>query len=393
MGTTQEVKRERLLVLDSHEDARSAMESAFRGRYDVVAAYDGEMALEILSQDCSFDAIIMDCELDGMTGFDVLLRLNALLILDSMPVIAYGRPEDELKALSMGVVEFIPAPVELTSLYHQLRNLLRLLRTEGNFDSLTGLYNRRKFITETRRVLQRDRTRKYAVIYTNIERFRVMNDLYGCRVCDRILLELARTLRNLFPQGVVGRMSGDHFAVCVQRGNLDTEAILTGTGDIMRRCGLRQKMRLSMGIYDVEDRDMPVAQICDRAEMALRTIQEGGGMLVARYDDRLRRELLEEQEITGGRDGGSPPHRTVPYLSPADLQPDHRRPRLRRGTGALGSPEKGRHSAGKVYPAVRTQRLHYEAGYLCLGTDFPISGGISEDGLLRFSHLRQSVPH
>lgn len=299
MSTAQELKRERLLVLDSHEDARNAMENAFRGRYDVVTAYDGEMALEILSRDCSFDAIIMDCELDGMTGFDVLLRLNALEILDSMPVVAYGRPEDELKALSMGAGEFIPAPVDLPSLCHRLRNLLRLLRTEGSFDSLTGLYNRRKFIMETHRVLQGDRTRKYAVIYTNIERFRIMNDLYGYRVCDQILLELARRLRSLFPQGVVGRMSGDHFAVCVQRESLDTEAVLAGSGDIMRRCGLHQKMRLSMGVYDVEDRDMPVAQICDRAEMAMRTLQEGSGALVARYDDRLRREMLEEQEITG----------------------------------------------------------------------------------------------
>lgn len=300
MSTAQELKRERLLVVDSRENAQGAMANAFRGRYDVVMAYDGEMALEILSRDCSFDAIIMDCELAGITGFDVLLRLNALEILDSMPVIAYGSPEDELKALSMGAVEFIPAPVELPSLCHRLRNLLRLLRTEGNFDSLTGLYNRRKFIIETHRVLQGDRTRKYAVVYTNIERFRVMNDLYGCRVCDQILLELARTLRDLFPQSVVGRMSGDHFAVCVQRGNLDTEAILAGAAGVMRRCGLRQKMRLSMGVYDVEDRDMPVAQICDRAEMAMRTLREGSGTLVARYDDRLRRELLEEQEITGG---------------------------------------------------------------------------------------------
>lgn len=298
MSTTQGLKRERLLIVDSRQSARDEMESVFRGQYDMVAAYDGEMALEILSQDCSFDAILMNCELSGISGFDVLLRLSTMFILDSMPVIAYGGPVDELKALSMGATEFIPAPVDLLSLKYRLSSLLRLLRTEGSFDSLTGLYNRRKFITETHRVLQTDRVGKYVLIYTNIERFRVMNDLYGYRTCDRILLELARVLRNLCPKGVVGRVGGDHFAICARRENIDPEAILAGTDGIMRRCGLHQKMRLSMGIYDVEGRDMPVVQICDRAEMAMRTLQEGGGDLIACYDDRLRRELLEEQMIT-----------------------------------------------------------------------------------------------
>jgi diguanylate cyclase (GGDEF)-like protein len=299
VSTTQELKRERLLIVDSRQEMRDAMESAFRGKYDIVLAYDGEMALEVLNQDCSFDAILMDCELGGISGFDVLLRLSTLFILDSMPVIAYGRPEDELKALSMGAIEFLTSPVNVPALRHRLGNLLRLLRTEGSFDSLTGLFNRRKFITETHRLLQTDRARKYTMVYTNIERFRVMNDIYGYRTCDQILLELARTLRNLCPQGVVGRVGGDHFAICARRENVNPQMILDGTADIMRRCGLRQKMRLSMGLYDVEDRDMPVAQICDRAEMAMRTLREGGGALVARYDDRLRRELLEEQEITG----------------------------------------------------------------------------------------------
>lgn len=299
MSTTQELKRERLLIVDSRQDERDAIEGAFRGKYDIVLAYDGEMALEVLGQDCSFDAILMDCELDGISGFDVMLRLSTLFILDSMPVIAYGKPEDQLKALSMGAIEFIPLPLHLPSLKYRMSNLLQLLRTEGSFDSLTGLFNRRKFITEAHRVLQTDRARKYTLIYTNIERFRVMNDLYGYRICDQILLELARTLRNLCPQGVVGRVGGDHFAVCARRETVDPQAILDGAADIMRRCGLRQKMRLSMGIYDVEDRNMPVAQICDRAEMAMRTLREGGGALIARYDDRLRRELLEEQEITG----------------------------------------------------------------------------------------------
>ena len=57
-------------------------------------------------------------------------------------------------------------------------------------------------------------------------------------------------------------------------------------------------MLVKWGIYSIEDRTIPVDQMCDRALLAACGIKGQYGKYFAIYDDRLRSRLLREQAIT-----------------------------------------------------------------------------------------------
>lgn len=293
------VQRKRILVVDGRAETRAKLERALRIDYEVVSAFDGEMAVELLQQKSDYSAIVLSCRLFETSGYDVILRLRTLRLSPSVPIIAVGGPEDELKALSVGAVEFLLDPVDPGLLRCRLRNLLGLLRIRNDYDRLTGLYSRERFMEEASRLLQENHRQQYAMIYTNLERFRVLNDLYGQQTGDQVLSGLAKIMSDWCPAGgIVGRAGDDHFAVCCPAERISPEDLLQRMMELTEKMHVRRLFRLHLGIYKIEDPDTPVQQMIDRAQMALGIVKDNASRFYAYYDEALRYELLEEQEIT-----------------------------------------------------------------------------------------------
>lgn len=98
--------------------------------------------------------------------------------------------------------------------------ILNLSRTDG----LTGLFNRRAFFEEVERRfnrLARDR-KPAALIYVDLDNFKMVNDVHGHQKGDEALLALKDILvRNTRPIDMVSRLGGDEFAVWLE--NADVE--------------------------------------------------------------------------------------------------------------------------------------------------------------------------
>ena len=91
-------------------------------------------------------------------------------------------------------------------------HILALSRT----DALTGLYNRRAFIEELERRTQRLRHdgRGAALMYVDLDNFKMVNDLFGHKRGDEALFEVKRMLQAATrPSDLVARLGGDEFAV------------------------------------------------------------------------------------------------------------------------------------------------------------------------------------
>jgi diguanylate cyclase (GGDEF)-like protein/PAS domain S-box-containing protein len=99
-------------------------------------------------------------------------------------------------------------------------HILALSRT----DSLTGLFNRRAFIEEMDRRTQRlkHENRSAALIYVDLDNFKLVNDFYGHRRWDEALLEVKRLLLAATrPTDLVARLGGDEFALWMDGANED----------------------------------------------------------------------------------------------------------------------------------------------------------------------------
>ena len=96
----------------------------------------------------------------------------------------------------------------------QLRD--RLLH-EATHDSLTGLRNRAAFDRQLRELTAgSDRKARHALLYLDLDQFKLINDTRGHETGDRLLVELTKRLRALVRKpDVIARLGGDEFGVLV----------------------------------------------------------------------------------------------------------------------------------------------------------------------------------
>jgi diguanylate cyclase (GGDEF)-like protein/PAS domain S-box-containing protein len=108
---------------------------------------------------------------------------------------------------------------------HERRLTEELLRFRANHDPLTGLPNRYWFVDRLERSAALGRV-DTAVIFCDLDRFKVINDHYGHRVGDEILREVARRLRaTVRPGDSSARIGGDEFCVVCDRLSSVREAL------------------------------------------------------------------------------------------------------------------------------------------------------------------------
>jgi diguanylate cyclase (GGDEF)-like protein/PAS domain S-box-containing protein len=103
------------------------------------------------------------------------------------------------------------------------------LRSVGVLDSLTGLSNRAVFVENLERRLAEARLRPgggpFAVLYLDLDRFKIVNDSLGHLVGDELLIVVSRRLEScLRPGDALARLGGDEFAVLLGRLTDDAQA-------------------------------------------------------------------------------------------------------------------------------------------------------------------------
>lgn len=111
-----------LVVDDSQSFATNTVEKIRRWNWEAEAAFDGRKAIEILSTDIRFDAVLLDRSMGGISGDDVLrwIRLDALKDpvlrpnLQHLCVVmltAYGEVESAVEALNLGAFQYLQKPI------------------------------------------------------------------------------------------------------------------------------------------------------------------------------------------------------------------------------------------------------------------------------------------
>lgn len=101
------------------------------------------------------------------------------------------------------------------------------LTRQALHDSLTGLPNRTLFADRVRMAANRRASLGYAIIYLDLDGFKLVNDTLGHAAGDQVLIEVARRLERLLRAGdTLARLSGDEFALlCEEVGEEDVRTI------------------------------------------------------------------------------------------------------------------------------------------------------------------------
>lgn len=115
---------------------------------------------------------------------------------------------------------------------------MQKLNQMANYDPLTGLVNRRFFYESVRRALIRARRNKSsgAVLYFDLDGFKIINDSFGHEAGDRILKETAlRLAQSVRENDILGRLGGDEFALLIEDAKLPRENAIQVASKILER--------------------------------------------------------------------------------------------------------------------------------------------------------------
>ncbi|HKS44720.1 MAG TPA: response regulator transcription factor [Amycolatopsis sp.] len=122
----------RVLVVDDEPGVRKALQRGLRAEgMDVVTAGDGPSGLR-LAQTGSFDVLLLDIMLPGLSGYRVLQQLRAEGV--STPVLLVSAKDgeiDQADGLDLGADGYVVKPFSFVVLVAQVRAVLRRAQQEG----------------------------------------------------------------------------------------------------------------------------------------------------------------------------------------------------------------------------------------------------------------------
>lgn len=179
------------------------------------------------------------------------------------------------------------------------RTCAEKLKYLSEFDQLTNIPNSGRFYIDVEKALVEDRGKQYAIISFDINKFKLINDLFGMTTGDEVLKHVAEVFKEKLPEDALCcRMHSDVFFLCVS---------FKKRGDIIKliekiRKGLDHNrfsfdINATFGVYLVEDKTIPINLMCDRATLAGKTVKENAMRFCAFYDEQYRDEIIRNKEI------------------------------------------------------------------------------------------------
>lgn len=167
-------------------------------------------------------------------------------------------------------------------------------------DGLTGIYNRGRFYSRVEELLRIEPEKNYILARMDIFRLKIINDLYGRVIGDKLLKRIAYLLEEKYKSnGVYARLREDHFAIFTETEGFDPDELIIYLKEDLFKILPEYDITIHIGIYPVEDPHIPVDIMCDRANLALGMVKESYLQCYCYYGEELRRALLKEQYIVG----------------------------------------------------------------------------------------------
>lgn len=241
----------------------------------------------------SYDAVLLDLDLPDSFGLATFQRLYDQT---RVPVVILSELDDEgvaVHAVREGAQDYLVKDrlsgelLARSLLYaierHQTQERLRHLSLE---DDLTGLYNRRGFITlaEQQRKLAVRKKHNLLVMFADLDGYRQIQEALGPQAGQQAVIETAGALRDTFRESdVVARASDDDFLVLlVETDSKSLQGLKSRLHSRLRELNARPhphyELSISLGVaqFDPES-EMTLDQLVDLAEMDMYAAKHGKG--------------------------------------------------------------------------------------------------------------------
>lgn len=189
--------------------------------------------------------------------------------------------------------------------YSKMNNCIHYMNDELEnqvyYDNLTGLYTQAGFLREVGKRLQTYPNRKYIIACANLNKFMVVNELYGKAVGDEVLRSFGRILAEYAEShnGEAARLGGGNYLIFAEK-SLDIDgALLDRAGFDFSHIGVGYPLTARFTISDVNvELEPEVGKYIEATIFTMAKITDRSHNTYLYYDDAIRAEMSTEIEIT-----------------------------------------------------------------------------------------------
>lgn len=270
-----------------------------RQHYQVILASTGEQAVDILASRDDISMVLMDYQLPGMSGYDVIRRIRKQYTSTELPIIGIsGQIDQQIPAqiLKCGANDFMYKGFTVEEFYSRINNMMDLLLSVRELkdaaykDFLTGMPNRQYFYPTADGLIAQAEEKSLALglVMMDIDFFKKVNDTYGHSAGDEVLKAVAECIRSESESDtLMARLGGEEFCLLTQ-GASETDllarmeklrAVIENTEVALPDETL--KVTLSMGVCMRSDQNLEA--LMEQADQALYSAKENGRNQVALY--------------------------------------------------------------------------------------------------------------
>lgn len=289
-------RKKPVLIVEDDFVNRELLNAYLQQDYEILCAETAEEALRIIHGNSeTLSLVLLDLNLPGMKGLDLLREIKKDIDLSRIPVIVLtSDTESEVDSLNAGASDFIPKPYPRHEIIlARVRRSIELSENKDLIrwterDQLTGLYNREYFYryAEIYDTFHQDEATDALVL--DVSHFRVMNERFGRAYADEVLIRIGAELYKFVRSngGIACRREADTFQVycphMTDYAPLSQQVTAAASGEDKVRVHIR------IGVYPQVDKTIDMELRFDHAKSAADSLRNSFSESVAMYDESLR---------------------------------------------------------------------------------------------------------
>ncbi len=313
-----------IMMVDDESTTLDVIEAFLQGEgYErFVIVEDSREAMDQAERNLP-DVILLDLMMPHVGGLEILEQLRAHPRLKRTPVLILTSatdPETKLKALELGVNDFLAKPVDASELALRLRNTLTVKAHQDRltyYDGLTGLPNRLRFTEWLDEFLagRAESDANAAVFHLRLGRLQEISDAFGRPASHEALRIVADRLHaSLQPGEIMGNPNAPELQILCQAGEGEFLILLEEAGDPERAARIARhvldqlKIPVNiggeelmvtghLGVTLIPDDGEDAETLLDNASLALSHAQGLGGSGFQFHDETLNAETRERLHL------------------------------------------------------------------------------------------------
>ncbi|MCR5798830.1 MAG: EAL domain-containing protein [Lachnospiraceae bacterium] len=171
------------------------------------------------------------------------------------------------------------------------------------YDAMTQVYTKEYFMSEADAMIMAHPEIDFSVVELDVNRLTMINDIYGLGEGDRLLKYMAETLNMVLEEveySIYARVHADLFVfLCpYSKQNLNSYISAIEKRATEFSSNLNFELLISFGVYIVTNRDLSISSMCERANLALKSVKGNYVNHVGIFDKKMHDKAVKEVEIT-----------------------------------------------------------------------------------------------